>query len=206
MKRWIAAVLVVLSALFTGQPVFAEQAPFPYTVQPGDTVWRIAQRFEVGMDDIIGQNRLKNPDLIYPGQRLLIPRLDPKVKSFEQRVIQLTNQARTAQGLKPLRSNWELSRMARHKSEDMRDRGYFSHQSPTYGSPFDMMRAYGIPYRAAGENIAAGQPTPEEVVKAWLASPGHRRNIMNPAYTEIGCGVAFGGSMRIYWSQEFIMR
>ncbi|MFC4768121.1 CAP domain-containing protein [Effusibacillus consociatus] len=206
MKRLTVAAVLFLSLIVFGKSAFAELPPTPYTVKWGDSVWKIAQRFQVGIDEIIGQNRLKNPNLIYPGQRLLIPRVDPKVRSFEQRVLQLTNQARTAQGLRPLKYNWEVTRMARHKSEDMRDRSYFAHQSPTYGSPFDMLNMYQIPFRGAGENIAAGQPTPEEVVKSWLNSPGHRRNIMNPAFTDLGCGVAFGGNMRIYWTQVFLTR
>lgn len=197
--------LALIFLFVCGNPAHAEQPPVPYTVKAGDSVWKIAQKFQVGIPDIVGQNKLKNPDLIYPGQRLLVPRIDPKAAQFEKRVVELTNQARAAQGIKPLSYNWELSRMARHKSEDMRDRGYFSHQSPTYGSPFNMMKAYRIPFQAAGENIAAGQPSPDEVVKSWLTSPGHRRNIMNPGFSEIGCGVAFGGNMRIYWAQEFIV-
>jgi uncharacterized YkwD family protein len=175
-------------------------------VKAGDSVWKIAQKFQVGISEIVGQNKLSNPDLIYPGQRLLIPQIDPKVTRFEMRVLELTNHARASQGLKPFRYNWELTRMARHKSEDMRDRGYFSHQSPTYGSPFDMMKAYRIPFKSAGENIAAGQLSPEEVVKSWLNSPGHRRNIMNPGFSEIGCGVSFGGSMRVYCTQVLITK
>ncbi|GAX88538.1 CAP domain-containing protein [Effusibacillus lacus] len=206
MKRLSLAVLLCFSLLAAGQPARAETPPVPYTVKAGDSVWKIALKFQVGVDEIVGQNKLKNPNLIYPGQKLLIPQVDPKVRSFERRVLELTNQARAANGLKPLRYNWEVTRVARHKSEDMRDRGYFSHQSPTYGSPFDMLRAYGVSFRGAGENIAAGQPTPEEVVKNWLNSPGHRRNIMNPSFTELGCGVALGGNMRVYYTQMFVTR
>jgi len=94
--------------------------------------------------------------------------------------------------------------MARDKSADMRDHHYFSHQSPTYGSPFDMMKKYGISYTTAGENIAAGQTTPEEVVQAWMNSEGHRANILNPNYTAIGVGYVKGGSYGSYWTQDFI--
>lgn len=204
MKRLMVAALIFISSLTIGQAALAEAPAIPYTVQAGDSVWKIAKHFRTGIEEIIGQNKLNDPNRIYPGQRLLIPRVDPKVKSFEQRVLELTNRARTAQGLRPLRFNWEVTRLARHKSEDMRNREYIAHQSPTYGSPFDMLRLYRIPFSGAGENIATGQPSPEEVVKSWLDSPGYRRNMMNPAFTEIGCGVALGGNMQVYCTQVLL--
>ena len=76
---------------------------------------------------------------------------------MEQEVVQLVNQERAKNGLSPLKYDWELARVAEHKSQDMHNIGYFSHTSPTYGSPFNMMKNYGINYRAAGENIAKGQ-------------------------------------------------
>jgi uncharacterized protein, YkwD family len=128
-----------------------------------------------------------------------------QLSAFEKKVVDLTNQERTKAGLSPLKAdNAALSKMARDKSADMRDKNYFDHQSPTYGSPFDMMKKYGITYRAAGENIAAGQKTPEEVVNGWMNSPGHRANILNGNYTTIGVGYVSGGSYGSYWTQEFI--
>ena len=73
--------------------------------------------------------------------------------------------------------------------------------SPTYGSPFDMMKTFGISYKSAGENIAMGQTTPEQVVQAWMNSPGHRENIMNSSFTHIGVGYVASGN---YWTQMFI--
>ena len=78
---------------------------------------------------------------------------------------------------------------------------YFSHTSPTYGSPFQMMKAFGLSYRTAGENIAYGQRTPQEVVNAWMNSSGHRANILNSSYTQIGVGYVANGN---YWTQMFI--
>lgn len=125
---------------------------------------------------------------------------------IEQEVVRLVNDERTKRGLKPLKMDPALSLVARDKSKDMRDRNYFSHTSPTYGSPFDMMKAYGITYRAAGENIAAGQTTAEEVVKSWMNSEGHRKNILSPEFTTIGVGYAKGGTYGHYWTQMFISR
>ena len=103
--------------------------------------------------------------------------------------------------LHPLSANWELSRVARYKSQDMRDRGYFSHTSPTYGSPFQMITAFGLSYRTAGENIARGYASPQAVVDGWMNSSGHRANILNASYTQIGVGYVAKGN---YWTQLFI--
>lgn len=124
-----------------------------------------------------------------------------EVSSYEKQVVELVNKERASKGLSPLTLNTELSRVARIKSEDMRDNGYFNHNSPTYGSPFDMMKSFGISYRTAGENIAMGQQSPEAVVTAWMNSDGHRANILNANFTQIGVGYAANGN---YWTQMFI--
>jgi uncharacterized YkwD family protein/spore coat assembly protein SafA len=176
-----------------------------YTVQPGDSLWKIAQKYKVGLSEIIRANpQIRNPHLIYPGQKVKVPLVPVQIRAVEEQVVKLVNAERAKRGLKPLAANWQLSRVARIKSQDMRDRGYFSHISPTYGSPFDMMQAFGISYHAAGENIAAGQTTPAAVMQSWMNSAGHRQNILNPQYTQIGVGCAVGGSYRYYWTQMFI--
>lgn len=119
--------------------------------------------------------------------------------SYEQKVVDLVNLERTKRSLKPLSMNSELSRLARMKSKDMSDKGYFSHTSPTYGSPFDMMKQFGVSYRSAGENIAQGYSSPESVVTGWMNSPGHRKNILSPNFTDIGVGL-----YNNYWTQMFI--
>ncbi|MEN1970224.1 CAP domain-containing protein [Lentibacillus sp. N15] len=123
------------------------------------------------------------------------------LSQYEQQVVDLTNQEREKQGLSPLKADTELSKVAHEKSRDMSANNYFSHNSPTYGSPFDMMKSYGISYQSAGENIARGQQTPEEVVNAWMNSEGHRANILNAKFTHIGVGFVENGN---YWTQEFI--
>lgn len=124
-----------------------------------------------------------------------------ELSAFEQEVVKLTNAEREKQGLAALKIDTELSKVARAKSQDMKDNNYFDHNSPTYGSPFDMMKKFGISYTTAGENIAQGQQTPEEVVQAWMDSPGHRENIMNSSFTHIGVGYVESGN---YWTQQFI--
>ncbi len=173
-----------------------------YTVVKGDSMWKIAVRYEVGLSEIKSANpQIKNPDLIYPGQVLKIPVTDSSVLNFEKKVVRLVNEIRKENGLKELTYDWQLSRVARIKSEDMRDNKYFSHTSPTYGSPFQMMKSFGITYRSAGENIARGQATPQAVVNAWMNSSGHRANILNSSFTHIGVGYASSGR---YWTQMFI--
>ncbi|CAH0347324.1 CAP domain-containing protein [Bacillus sp. CECT 9360] len=124
-----------------------------------------------------------------------------EVSQFEKQVVDLTNAERAKQGLKALQIDNELSKVAGIKSQDMKDKNYFSHNSPTYGSPFDMMKKFGISYRYAGENIAQGQKSPQEVVQAWMNSQGHRENIMNRNFTHIGVGHVASGN---YWTQMFI--
>jgi uncharacterized YkwD family protein len=121
-----------------------------------------------------------------------------------QQILALVNQERAKAGLAPLKLSAALDNMASAKAADMRDKNYFDHQSPTYGSPFDMMTKWGINYSYAGENIAAGQQSPADVMNSWMNSPGHRANILNPNYTELGVGLAKGGSYGTYWVQEFI--
>lgn len=119
-------------------------------------------------------------------------------------VIRLVNVERSKNGLAPLKANAELSKVATVKAQDMIDKNYFSHTSPTYGSPFDMMKKFGINYTAAGENIAYGQKTPDEVMNGWMNSSGHRANILNSNFTEIGVGVAKDKNGTPYWVQMFI--
>ena len=173
-----------------------------HTVVKGDTMWKIAVKYEVGLSEIKSANtHIKNPHLIYPGDKLYIPTTDSSVTAYENEVVRLVNIERSKQGIAPLTSDWQLSRVARYKSQDMKDNGYFSHTSPTYGSPFEMMKSFGISYRTAGENIAKGQRTPAEVVNAWMNSSGHRANILNKSFTKIGVGYVANGN---YWTQMFI--
>ncbi|MDR6124936.1 MULTISPECIES: SafA/ExsA family spore coat assembly protein [Bacillaceae] len=198
---WIS-LLFLLSLFCIPSVSFAQQY---YTVQPGDSLWKIAVRYQVGISELIAANpQFKNPNLIYPGQKVTIPNFDA-IKSIENQVIQLTNQERAKNGKPAMTADWELSRVARYKANDMRDKNYFSHTSPTYGSPFDMMKNFGISYRSAAENIAAGQTTPASVVQSWMNSSGHRANILS-SNTRIGVGYAKGGSYGYYWVQMFISK
>jgi uncharacterized YkwD family protein/spore coat assembly protein SafA len=177
-----------------------------HTVQRNESMWKISVKYQIGLSEIIQANpTIKNPALIYPNQKLNIPNIDT-VKNVESEILVLVNDQRRTQGLKPLTMDWELQRVARIKSQDMAQKGYFSHQSPTYGSPFDMMQQFGISYKFAGENIASGQRTPQDAMKAWMNSSGHRANILKPEYTHLGVGYYRGGSSGYTWTQMFISK
>jgi len=182
--------------------VIGVSAATSHTVVSGDTMWKIAVRYQVGLSEIKAANpQISNPDLIYPGQVLTIPTVSNSVTSYEQEVIRLVNEIRVQNGLSKLTYNWELGRVARFKSQDMHDNRYFSHTSPVYGTPFQMIKSFGITYRSAGENIARGQTSPQAVVNAWMNSAGHRANILNASFTQIGVGYVADGH---YWTQMFI--
>lgn len=124
-------------------------------------------------------------------------------QSFERRVIDLCNKERAQNGLSPLAEDSQLMSIAKLKSQDMASSNYFDHTSPRYGSAFNMMDAYGVRYSNAGENIAMGQQTPEDVVESWMNSSGHRANILSKDYTNIGVGVAKNQKGELIWTEEF---
>jgi spore coat assembly protein SafA/uncharacterized protein, YkwD family len=199
----VTAALAALVILCTVQTTaFAQSAT--YTVVSGDSMWKIAVKYEIGISELIKANpQIKNPSMIMVGQKIKIPEASP-LATYENEVIRLTNLERTKRGLPALTTNWQLSRVARYKSQDMINKNYFDHNSPTYGSPFTMMQNFGLKFSAAGENIAYGQRTPQEVVTAWMNSPGHRANILSTAYTQIGVGAAKKANGTLYWTQHFI--
>ncbi len=123
--------------------------------------------------------------------------------TYEQKVVELVNVERQKAGLPALKMDSAISNLARAKSKDMAVNNYFAHQSPTYGSAGDMLKQYGISWRAWGENIAAGQRTPEIVVNAWMNSSGHRANILSSNFSKIGVGYVTNSSGRPYWTQIF---
>ena len=121
--------------------------------------------------------------------------------AFENKVLELVNEERAKNGLSALQMDESVRKVARVKSSDMSKNKYFSHTSPTYGTPFEMLKSYGISYKSAGENIAQGYTSPEAVVKGWMNSSGHRANILNASFTHIGIGYEASGN---YWTQMFI--
>lgn len=216
--------LSVALALGIAAPASASQI----TVQKGDSMYLIAKRYNVPFSLVLKYNsQYKNPDLIHPGDKIEIPTgttgtntnegsrndnipqgnasaIAGSVDAKIHEVVRLVNAERAKQGLQSLKLSTKISDIATLKAQDMADKKYFSHTSPTYGTPFEMLQKYGVHYKAAGENIAAGQRSPQEVMKSWLNSSGHRANILNANYTEIGVGYYAGGSYGTYWVQMFV--
>lgn len=144
-------------------------------------------------DDYVGMVSSKYVKLIYPtqGATETTPSEDTITSALtedEQEVFNLINQKRVENGLSELAIDDELQNVARIKAQDMVDNNYFSHNSPTYGSPFDMIKSFGITYKAAGENIA-GNSSNSGAVNAWMNSEGHKANILSKNYNYTGVAV-----------------
>ncbi|TCK98482.1 putative YkwD family protein [Natranaerovirga hydrolytica] len=127
------------------------------------------------------------------------------LKPVEKEMLDLVNRARADNGAAPLQIDMSVTNVARIKSQDMIDNEYFSHNSPTYGSPFDMLQSFNINYVKAGENIA-GNTGVQSAHEALMNSPGHRENILNPDYTHIGIGIQEGGMYGSMFTQLFISK
>ena len=123
--------------------------------------------------------------------------------SDEQEVFNLINKQRTNNGLSALKIDNEVQRVARIKAQDMVNNSYFSHTSPTYGSPFDMLKSFKISYKSAGENIA-GNSSNSAAVTAWMNSSGHKANILNSSFNYTGVGVVNGSKYGKIYVQMFI--
>lgn len=206
MKKIILSTTLTLSLIAPISVLGAET----YKVDNGDTLTKIATKHEISLYTLLQANpNITDPNLIAVGQAITIPTTENGTAknsspSLEQQVLDLVNVERSKAGLSLLELDVELSEVAKVKSEDMRDNNYFSHTSPDYGSPFEMMKAFGISYTYAGENIAAGQTSAAAVMKSWMNSSGHKANILNKNYTHIGIGYAKGGTYSRYWTQQFI--
>lgn len=221
MKK-LLTLLFATVILFSASPAFAQHCD----VKKGDSMWRIAKRYNVEFRRILELNKhYKNPHMIHPRDEIELPdgstgagtnnagtgdqetendkTADQNTSEQAEAVLKLVNQERSKQGLQALTLDKKLNNVAQLKAEDMRNKNYFDHNSPTYGSPFDLMRSQGVDYRTAGENIAAGQTSAEKVMQDWLNSSGHRANIMNANYKKLGVGYCAGGSYGTYWVQEF---
>ncbi|MED4400151.1 CAP domain-containing protein [Metabacillus fastidiosus] len=203
----IRKLLLVTMISFFAVPVVTDaqiktfkEPPFEfYKVSRGDTFWYIAQRYGLDYKRLMQLNPNVVPTNMQVGEVIRLKATAQSPSSFEEQVAVLVNKERTSRGLKPLTHRADLKNVAEKKAQDMINSNYFSHTSPNYGSPFDMMKTFGISYQAAGENIAKGQKSPQEVMNAWMNSSGHRANILKPEYDSIGVGFYNGA-----WVQMFI--
>jgi len=121
----------------------------------------------------------------------------------EKEVFDLINNQRNQNGLSALKLDTETLRVARIKAQDMVDNNYFSHNSPTYGSPFQMLNSFKISYKTAGENIA-GNSSNSSVVTAWMNSSGHKANILNSSFNYTGIGVVKSSKYGKVYVQMFL--
>lgn len=224
MKK-IILLLAAFSILATGTTMPKAHAQH-CDVQKGDSMWRIAKRYNVLFSEVLKMNKhFKNPHMIHPKDEVELPdgstgtstdqssTGDSAASDAEDRtaettqaeaILQLVNQERKKAGVPALTLSNKLTEVANAKAKDMADKGYFSHESPTYGSPFDMLKQFGVSFSYAGENIAAGQKTAEEVMNSWMNSSGHKANILNKNYTQLGVGFTRGGQYGTEWVQLFI--
>lgn len=123
--------------------------------------------------------------------------------ALARRVFELTNNQRRGMGLRELAWCDACAALAHAHSSDMKERGFFDHVNPDGKDPFARMDAAGVAYSAAGENIAEGYTTAEDVMAAWMQSPGHRANILSAQFTELGVGVREGATPGPWWTQTF---
>lgn len=225
MKKYIVVYTLFVALVFGfASTSFAKEI----TVQKGDSMWVIAKRYHAAFSEILRLNKMHhiNVNLIHPGDIIYLPEKGTGTSTVQnsstdnikpgnstaaesattqqaQQVLQLVNTERKKQGLRSLTLSSNLTSIANMKAKDMAVNNYFSHTSPTYGSPFQMLQHFGVSYKTAGENIAAGQKSPEEVMQAWMNSSGHRANILNANYTELGVGYYKGGNYGTEWVQLF---
>lgn len=203
------------SLIFPGQTInIPSTNTSAYTVMAGDTMWHIATKHGIGLSDLMKANpQITNSALIFPGQIINIPSpakapstpsVPSDIRALETEVIRLVNAERAKAGRAALTENNEISNVARTKSQDFINNNYFAHNSPTYGTPFDMLKSFGITFTAAAENIASGQRTAAEVMNTWMNSSGHKANILNSTYNQIGVGVARDNKGNLFWTQMFI--
>lgn len=222
MRKLLKAVATLGLVIGIGTPAYASHCD----VQRGDSIWNIARRYHIDFNHLKELNRgqFKDLDLIRPQDKVDLPNnqghtahepsnsdhveegnsvVNETETSQALEVLRLVNVERKKNGLNELVLSHELNGIATAKAEDMAEKNYFDHNSPTYGTPFEMLQQFDVRYQSAGENIAAGQKTAQDVMNDWLNSSGHRANILNRNYTELGVGYVEGGAYGTYWVQLF---
>lgn len=209
MKKWITGTAIACTILSTA--TFGASAKHPFDgVRFRNWIAFCGQQIprpELPEINIPGTNK---PETNTPNTDNTVPEVKPETKpeiqdsTYAKQVLDLVNTERTKNGLKPLVLDEALNAVALAHSKDMADRNYFSHSSPEGERMGDRLKKAGISYSAAGENIAAGQRTPAQVVQSWMNSEGHRKNILNASFNKMGLGcVETQSGYGIYWTQVF---
>jgi len=140
-----------------------------------------------------------------PGDGAGVGAMSPTEQADADAVLALVNGERTKAGLNALLPDSSAATAAYDHAVDMDVRQYFDHNSPEGTTPGQRMAAAGCVFHGWGENIAMGQPTPVDVMTAWMGSPGHRANILSPSFTHLGVGCRYGTGT-VYWVQDFLSR
>lgn len=166
---------------------------------PADSIDSAAQNSSVDLDipastAFSAQLSAEFPDCSEPAS----------VDSLKVRVLELVNAERAAIGLGQLRWNSTLEQQASTYACEMIHYDFFDHVNPVTKSTLGLRAdEFNYDFQVIGENLAAGQRTPEKAMEDWMNSPGHRQNILDPRFVEIGIGVRLGGEYGMYWVQEF---
>ncbi len=155
----------------------------------------IGEAVSIELETTALENQPQSSELVDPSP------IDLATLLVIQEVLNIVNSERGRVGLSPLRLHSQLTAAAQAHSEDMARHNFMSHTGSDGSSPFDRMRRYGYNFRWAGENVASGYSSPQDVMRGWMNSSGHRANILNPNFRDIGIGYALGN--RPYWTQTF---
>lgn len=202
LKRLFLITLILMFSVpvYTGAQIKTfKEPPFEfYKVSPGDSFWYIAQRYGLDYRQLMQLNPNIVPTNMQVGEIIRLKASASSPSSFEDQVAKLVNAERAKQGLRPLTHRADVKNVAQKKARDLINSNYFAHTSPNYGSPFQMLKTFGINYQSAGENIAKGQKTPQEVMDAWMNSSGHRANILKAEYDTIGVGFYKGAWVQLF--------
>ena len=176
-----------------------KEPPFEYyKVSRGDTFWFIAKRYGLDYKKLMFLNPTVNPYQMQVGSVIRLKASAAPSSSFEEEVVRLVNAERSKQGLPALIHRADVKNVAEKKAMDMINSNYFSHTSPNYGSPFQMLKTFGISYRSAGRILQKGKDPSQEVMNSWMNSSGHRANILNRGYNGIGVGYYNGAWVQIF--------
>lgn len=167
---------------------------------------RYVSRAEIAMLIMRGkdfENKVENLQIAYDYLAKDYISTENSHTSYVNEVVKLVNEEREKKGLNPLKVDVKLNQLAVIKAQDMINRHYFDHQSPFYGNPWDMATLFDYSYTSFGENIARNFTSPKEVISAWMASLGHKENILRDTYTNIGVGIKVDNEGDYYWVQLF---
>lgn len=199
MKKWITGTVLACTILSTATISASAAKP-----QYGNKFWNFLQSIGVELPQFEGTK----PQKPQTEQKPVSPETEsPQAQeaTYAKEVLNLVNAERAKHGLKALTLDTKLNAVALAHSNDMAKNKYFSHTNLKGQSPFDRMKAAGISYNTAAENIAAGQKSPEQVVESWMNSEGHRKNILNGTFAKMGLGyVKAQGGYGTYWTQLFL--